>query len=137
VYCLDVSAGRVTVEARFQRACVIQRGERMTAVEDRSMGSIGERLRLTRVALGMSQVQFAGKVGVSTASYNQYEKGRRRLAIEQAIKIQGAHNLTLDWLYLGDRSGLTDAVSNAIAAEEARRKTAHTAVWRETRRVNR
>jgi transcriptional regulator with XRE-family HTH domain len=52
------------------------------AIEDsRSNEKIGERLRLTREVLGMSQVHFARKADVSPPAYNQFEKGRMRPAI--------------------------------------------------------
>lgn len=80
------------------------------------MKTIGERLRLTREALGLTQVEFAKKAKVSPSAYNQYEKGRMRPAIDQAIRLRDAHNLTLDWIYIGDNSGLTAKLSDAIKA---------------------
>lgn len=80
------------------------------------MDKIGERLRLTREALGLSQAQFARKAEVSSSAYNQYERGRMRPAIDQAIKIRDAHKLTLDWIFLGDNSGLKASLADAIKA---------------------
>src|SRR5689334_17068192 len=87
---------------------------RMTATGDRSLREIGERLRLTREALGLNQTVFARKAKVALSAYNQYEKGKMRPAIDQAIKIRDAHRLTLDWIYLGDNSGLAAALADAI-----------------------
>jgi transcriptional regulator with XRE-family HTH domain len=78
--------------------------------------TIGERLRLTREALGLSQADFARQASVSPSAYNQYEKGKMRPAIDQAVKIRDAHKLTLDWIYLGDNSGLRASLADAIKA---------------------
>lgn len=78
------------------------------------MKEIGERLRLTREALGLTQAEFARKSKVAASAYNQYEKGKMRPAVDQAIKIRDTYKLTLDWIYLGDNSGLTAALSDAI-----------------------
>lgn len=89
---------------------------RMTATGDRSMTMIGERLRISREALGLTQAEFARRAKVSPTAYNQYEKGRMRPAIDQAIKLRDAHKLTLDWIYLGDNSGLRSSLADAIKA---------------------
>ena len=78
------------------------------------MPAIGERLRLTREAMGLSQAKFALRAGVSPIAYDQYERGKMQPAIDQAIKIRDAHGLTLDWIYLGDGSGLKAGLSDAI-----------------------
>jgi transcriptional regulator with XRE-family HTH domain len=89
---------------------------RMTAKGDRSLSAIGERLRLTREALGLSQAAFARAAKISAPSYNQYEKGVTRPSIDQAIRMRDAHKLTLDWIFLGDNSGLKTALHEAIKA---------------------
>lgn len=67
---------------------------------------VGARLRLTRMALDIRQVDIARKFGCSTASWNHYETGKRPLDIDLAIELCDAYGLTLDWLYRGDNSGL-------------------------------
>lgn len=90
--------------------------KRMTATGERSMKSIGERLRVTREALGLSQAAFAKAARVSASAYNQYERGRMRPAVDQAIALRDAHKLTLDWIYCGDNSGLQAPLQAAIKA---------------------
>lgn len=90
--------------------------QRMTATGERSMKAIGERLRVTREALGLSQAHFAKAAKVSASAYNQYERGRMRPAIDQAIRLCEGHKLTLDWIYRGDNSGLQAPLQTAIKA---------------------
>ena len=72
----------------------------------RSIEAIAARLRATREALGLKQAPFADAAGVKRPTYNQWEKGKGRPGLDDAIKIADAHNLTLDWIYFGDASGL-------------------------------
>ena len=88
--------------------------QRMTATGERSMKAIGERLRVTREALGLSQATFAKAAKVSASAYNQYERGRMRPAIDQAIRLCEGHKLTLDWIYRGDPSGLKYSLADQI-----------------------
>ncbi len=67
---------------------------------------IGFRLRSTREELGIGQTEFARTAGVKPNTYNQYENGERLPDIICAIYICDAYNVTLDWIYRGDPSGL-------------------------------
>lgn len=60
-----------------------------------------------RSALGMNQSAFAQLIDVSQPAVNNYERALRRPEIDVAIKIQMKTGVTLDWIYLGDRSGLS------------------------------
>lgn len=95
-------------------------------VTKRSIGppfaDIGERLRLTRDAMGLAQNKFAAQAGIPTNTYNQYETGKFRPQIDNAIKLCTIYNLTLDWIYLGDPGGLRYELAEAIKAlRQARR----------------
>lgn len=81
--------------------------------------AIGERIVLTREAMGMSAAEFARFLGFGTQALSNYETGLRRPSLDQAFVIVQKAGVTLDWIYLGDVSGLplritsklTDAVS--------------------------
>ena len=60
----------------------------------RRTSAIGERLRLAREALVVSQAKFALRAGVSPIAYNQYELGKTQPAIDKVIKIRDARCLT-------------------------------------------
>lgn len=65
-------------------------------------------------ALDHNQVSFARLVGISQPALNNYLKGLRRPDLDVAISIQVKTGVTLDWLYLGDRSGLPVRVSEIL-----------------------
>jgi transcriptional regulator with XRE-family HTH domain len=78
--------------------------------------SVGQRLRITREALGKTQAAFCGAAGISASAYNQFEKGSTRPSIDNAIAICDAHGLSLDWIYRGDMAMLRHGVAEAIRA---------------------
>lgn len=71
-----------------------------------TLEAIGNRLRLTRESFDMTQTHFAEQAGISQNTYNQYEKGRKRPSVDNALLLSLTYNLTLDWIYTGDVSGL-------------------------------
>jgi transcriptional regulator with XRE-family HTH domain len=79
-----------------------------------SKASIGHRLQLTRHALGLNQTEFAERARISRTAYNQYESGEKRPSVENAISLCDAYNLTLDWIYRGDPSGLRYQTAEAL-----------------------
>lgn len=72
-----------------------------------SIKDIGKRLVATREALGfMSQIDFCKEIGVEKNIYNPFEKGRRRITIDVAIKVRRRFKIPLDWVYCADASHL-------------------------------
>lgn len=67
---------------------------------------IAMRLTLARQAYGLDQQAFGTRAGLSQPQYNQYETGRRLLSLQAAVRLCDEYNLTLDWLYRDDPSGL-------------------------------
>lgn len=78
--------------------------------------AIGDRLRLTRTALGLPQGEFAGRAGIAASTYNQYETGKQTPKLANAIALCETYHLTLDWLFRDDPSGLKYETAAAIAA---------------------
>ena len=85
--------------------------------------AVAARLLLTREALGHKQNTFARLAGIKDSTYNQYEKGERFLPVSAAHKLSDAYNLTFDWLYRGDPSGLRYDLAEAIKALRQARGT--------------
>lgn len=54
----------------------------------------------------LNQTGFAALVDVSQPALNNYLKGTRRPDLDVAIRMHSKTGATLDWIYLGDRSGL-------------------------------
>ena len=86
------------------------------------MDAIGRRLALTRHMLGLQQNEFCDRAKIAANTYNQYEKGRKRPSISNAIKLCEAYHLTLDWIFLGDPSGLRYEDAEAIQKMRAARQ---------------
>jgi transcriptional regulator with XRE-family HTH domain len=83
---------------------------------ERSHEQVGYRLRLTREAKGLRQNHFARAAKITNSAYNQYERGRSCPKLENAIALCDVYDLTLDWIYLGDDSGLSRSLRNTIHA---------------------
>jgi transcriptional regulator with XRE-family HTH domain len=79
-----------------------------------SLNGIAERLRLTREASGMIQAQFCRIVGIGQQAWNNYERGERRISIDQALQLCSALGVTLDWIYRGIASGLPIQLAEEI-----------------------
>jgi transcriptional regulator with XRE-family HTH domain len=68
---------------------------------DNSLNTVAGRLKRTREAFKMSQADWCRLVGIETQAWNNYESGRRRISIDQAIKVCQATGVTIDWIYRG------------------------------------
>lgn len=89
----------------------------MDRPSDGTSGSaIAERLRLTRAALDLNQSEFAARAGIAGNTYNQYETGKFRVSLNNAMRLAKTYRLTLDWIYFGDNSGLRYDLADAIKA---------------------
>lgn len=86
--------------------------------------AIGRRIIVVRQAMGMSAADFARHVEISTAALSNYETGYRRPDWDQALKFVQKTGVTLDYLYLGDPSGLPYRLTSKMPAEATPRKTA-------------
>lgn len=67
---------------------------------------IGERLELTRTALGLNQTEFAQLANINLSAYNRYESGQKRPSYETLYAICQAFNLTSDWLLFGEPANM-------------------------------
>ena len=85
------------------------------------VSEIARRLRWTRTAIGLlrdgegiPQGAFAEDAGLKVNAYNQYEQGRNRPSLDAALCLVSRYNITLDWIYLGDPSGLRYELANML-----------------------
>jgi transcriptional regulator with XRE-family HTH domain len=67
---------------------------------------IARRLVMTREAIGLSQAEFCEQIGVARNIYNPFEKGKRRITLDVALRIRHRFAVPLDWVYCGDPSHL-------------------------------
>ena len=84
--------------------------------------AIGERIKLIRAAMGMNAADFARQVGLSSQTLANYETGYRRPELDKAMLIVQKTGATLDYIYLGDSSGLPMRLANKMPAEDLARK---------------
>lgn len=89
-----------------------------------SKEAIGRRLVLTRRALGLTPGVFASTAGIAKSTYSNYEGGGRTPALSFAIRLCERFELTLDWIYLGDPSGLKYTLAEQIIRLRHERNTA-------------
>lgn len=78
--------------------------------------AIAKRLVRTREALGLTQAEFCIQIGVEKNIYNPFEKGRRRITIDVALKIRDRFGVSLDWIYCGQVAALPVDLFNKLAA---------------------
>lgn len=71
--------------------------------------------------MGLNQAAFARLVGISQPSLANYEKGDRRPELDKAIQIITKTGITLDWLYLGERQGLSSRLLELLPALDDQR----------------
>jgi len=91
--------------ANLQSHCAAQVGE-MRTMPDRTE-IIAKRLIRTREAIGyLEQAEFCRQIKIDKTVYNPFEKGRRRITLDVAMKIRARFGISLDWIYCGDSSHL-------------------------------
>ena len=79
---------------------------------------VAARLRITRLALKLTQRRLCQLTGLSTTAWNNAETGDSRIGVDSAILLCQATGVTLDWIYRGSRVGLPTGISEAIALIE-------------------
>lgn len=75
---------------------------------------VARRLTLSRMAIGGAQADFGKSAGMSQPRYSAYENGLRLLTLKAAMMLCERYDLTLDWLYRGDPSGLPARLHEAL-----------------------
>ena len=80
----------------------------------RSVDAIAGRLRAVREAFGLGQNEFARKAGIASNTYNQYEQAKNRPSLDFVNKICDTYDVTLDYIYRGDTSGLPVRIANLL-----------------------
>lgn len=90
----------------------------MTKIENASVENVAKRLVWLRNFLGLSQRDFASAIDVLPSQLNNWEKGRHRLSLEGALKINEIFGTTLDFIYLDRRNSLPHEMVVALSAIE-------------------
>lgn len=67
---------------------------------------IADRLRWHRESLGLSQDEYAAKIGFKRSAYSLWEAGSHRLSLDGALALRNKWGLSLDFMY----EGIADAL---------------------------
>jgi transcriptional regulator with XRE-family HTH domain len=97
------------------------------AGDPESKEAVARRMRLTRMALGLTQAEICRQTGIEQQVWNNSESadrphrtGTNRLSVEAAVKLYRTYQKHIDfnWIYLGDKSGLSAEMATRIAKIE-------------------
>jgi transcriptional regulator with XRE-family HTH domain len=109
---------QVSFSPQLRGNVVGYRTESMEPSGPESTKAIGERLRLTRLALNFrTQAAICRKISEDknfAQVWNNWEKGRDRINVDNAILLCQKFRLTLDWIYRGDNGMLPAALATRI-----------------------
>lgn len=72
--------------------------------------SLGERLKITREALGLSAAELCRIIDCKPNRWSQYEAGERRITLEVANALCDEFGLSLDWIYRENPAQLPHAL---------------------------
>jgi transcriptional regulator with XRE-family HTH domain len=67
------------------------------------MSAFGQRIKLLREAIGLSQARLADELGISRPAVSQIENGERKVCAEELQKIANIFNISIDELMNPDR----------------------------------
>ncbi len=79
---------------------------------------IGLRLAAIRKSESkLSQKDWAVKHGFNQTQYNNWEKGTRRIPVDDAQRLCDLYSLSLDFVYRGKLNGLSDSLRNELSSQ--------------------
>lgn len=81
---------------------------------ERTAKAVGRRLWRVRKVRKLSQVEIAKRLGIIQATYSAYEVGARMLSLSVASVFCDEFNVTLDYLFHDDDSGLPLPLAEAL-----------------------
>jgi transcriptional regulator with XRE-family HTH domain len=81
------------------------------------LDEIAERLRRLRLAYGFQQARpWCQFVGIGETSWNAFERGHRRITLDEALKLCAKTGASLDWIFRGLEYMLPLHVAEKLAA---------------------
>lgn len=82
-------------------------------LEKKPFGDIALRIRWHRELLGLTQKEYAEKIGQKRATINNWESGDYRLSLDGALALRKTYGLSLDFMYEGIADALPMTLRNA------------------------
>lgn len=81
--------------------------------------AIADRLKRIRLLSGLGKTEFAESVGIDPTNWSRFEGGKRAIPFEKAGAIAVRYGVTLDFIYLGRRDGLSVKKAEALTSLES------------------
>ena len=75
----------------------------------------GRRLRVTRIALGITEAQAAKVAGRSVDTWRKYEATGKGHCTKAVVRFAGHYDVSLDWIVCGDPRGLPQSTKGKVA----------------------
>ena len=83
--------------------------------QDAEYPEIGRLLVAIRTGFSaLSQREWAAKHGINRTQLVNWESGFRRIPVDEAEKLCRLYGITLDWIYMGRRDGLSETASKIL-----------------------
>ena len=76
---------------------------------------LGDRIRQTRRARGISQIQLAEMAQISVSHMSDIETGKTNISLDVFIRIMNALQVSSDWLLQTNASGESEALDREFA----------------------
>lgn len=70
-------------------------------LDEKPFGDIAARLRWHRDLMGLTQKDYAERIGQKRAALNNWESGDYRLSLDGALALRRTYGLSLDFMYEG------------------------------------
>ena len=81
-------------------------------IDDRELG---HRLRVTRIALGITEAQAAAVAGRTVDTWRKYEATGKGRCTQAVVRFAAQYHVSLDWLFCGDPRGRAYLMTGKIA----------------------
>lgn len=94
-------------------------GKRNFPFMSQSLAAISNRLTHIREAVGLSAADLCRALKIQQNRWSQYESGERRITLDVAARLVKRYGVTLDYIYLGDESGLPKRIVDRLENEAA------------------
>jgi transcriptional regulator with XRE-family HTH domain len=84
-------------------------------IDAQCLETIGERLKILRLALGYDEKTMARLIGITLATYRKYEAGSEIRKWSSVVHFCGNHDIWIDWLMMGDGRCLRKVGTGKVA----------------------
>lgn len=74
---------------------------RMNSSDPKPFSDISQRLKWHRNLEGLTQAEYAERIGIKRSAYSLWEAGSHRLSLDGALALRRKYGLSLDFMYEG------------------------------------